>query len=299
MRGCRTSRARSCALAQIGRVRPVIGRPLLRRCTGCPAWWLLSRLPAREQPPVPRRCRRWTRRTRSSADPGRSAVECCAGGHHRRPAGVHGVDDLARVDPLQVGRGRAEVAVPELALDDVHRHPLARELNSMSMPQLMLVPTSAQPSLCRHARYADVPSSRSCLPCSTRDCDVRSLGIIAAVGGRGSQVSRAVVTARARRSSVLAAISPQLREDAQCRKSRSLRPLAFPRRARRSRRNRPLGPATARFGSPPRARGLCRRQCDGHPNVHRLSRQGRHNERVGIMMRSKPAANTRLPGEFP
>ncbi len=50
------------------------------------------------------------------------------------------------------------------------------------------------------------------------------------------------------------------------------------------RRNRPLRPATARFGSALRAPGLCRRQCDGHPNVHRLPRHGRHNHRVGIMV---------------
>ncbi len=66
-----------------------------------------------------------------------SAVECCAGGHHRRSAGVHGVDDLGGVDALRVGRGGVEVGVFELALDDVHRHPFARELDSVGMPQLM------------------------------------------------------------------------------------------------------------------------------------------------------------------
>ena len=49
-----------------------------------------------------------------------------------------------------------EVGMPELALDDVHRHPLAGELDRVRLPQLVLVPTSAQASLSRLARYADV-----------------------------------------------------------------------------------------------------------------------------------------------
>jgi hypothetical protein len=47
-----------------------------------------------------------------------------AGRHHRRAARAHGVDDLLGVDSLQVDRGRAEVGVPELALDDVERNAL-------------------------------------------------------------------------------------------------------------------------------------------------------------------------------
>ncbi len=57
------------------------------------------------------------------------SVEGCAGGHHRRPAGVHGVEDLAWVDPLQVGAGGPEVRMPELALDDVDRHALTCEFD--------------------------------------------------------------------------------------------------------------------------------------------------------------------------
>jgi hypothetical protein len=49
-----------------------------------------------------------------------------AGGHHRRPACAHRGDDLLRIDPLQVDRGRAEVGVPELALDDVAARPRGR-----------------------------------------------------------------------------------------------------------------------------------------------------------------------------
>ena len=35
----------------------------------------------------------------------------------------------------------------ELALDDVDRHPLAGKLDSVSMPQLVFAPTSAQQAL--------------------------------------------------------------------------------------------------------------------------------------------------------
>jgi hypothetical protein len=46
-------------------------------------------------------------------------------------------DDLLGVDALQVdGRG-AKVGVTELALDDVQRHPLAREFERMRVAQLV------------------------------------------------------------------------------------------------------------------------------------------------------------------
>ena len=45
--------------------------------------------------------------------------------------------------------GDAEVGVTELALDDVERHTLSRRLDRVGVPELMLVPTSAQASLCR------------------------------------------------------------------------------------------------------------------------------------------------------
>src|SRR4051794_22131345 len=51
-----------------------------------------------------------------------------ARGHHRRSPCVDGGDDLLGIDPLQVDRGRAEVGVAELALDDVERNALASEL---------------------------------------------------------------------------------------------------------------------------------------------------------------------------
>ncbi len=66
-----------------------------------------------------------------------SELEPGASGHHRRSPGIDCCDDLLGVDPLEVDRGRAEVDVPELALDDVQRHSLARELDRMGMASLV------------------------------------------------------------------------------------------------------------------------------------------------------------------
>jgi hypothetical protein len=52
-------------------------------------------------------------------------------------AGADGGDDLLGVDSLQVDRGRAEIGVAELALDDVQRDALAGELERVRMAQLM------------------------------------------------------------------------------------------------------------------------------------------------------------------
>ena len=46
--------------------------------------------------------------------------------------------------------------MPELALDDRQRPPLTGELDGVRMAELVIVPTSAQASLSRPARYADV-----------------------------------------------------------------------------------------------------------------------------------------------
>ena len=43
----------------------------------------------------------------------------------------------------------------ELPLDHNQRNALVRHLDRVRVPQLMLVPTSAQASLCRPGRYAD------------------------------------------------------------------------------------------------------------------------------------------------
>jgi hypothetical protein len=45
---------------------------------------------------------------------------------------VHGGDDLLGVDALQVDAGRAEVGVPELALD-FERHAFAGELDGVGV----------------------------------------------------------------------------------------------------------------------------------------------------------------------
>ena len=47
--------------------------------------------------------------------------------------------------------------MPELALDDVNRHPFARELHGVRVPQLVVVPTSAQ-SLLSSPRGVNVPT---------------------------------------------------------------------------------------------------------------------------------------------
>jgi hypothetical protein len=47
------------------------------------------------------------------------------------------IDDLARIDALQIGRGRAQVGVAELALDDVDRDAFAGELDRVRVAQLM------------------------------------------------------------------------------------------------------------------------------------------------------------------
>ena len=68
---------------------------------------------------------------------------------------MDGLDDLGAVNPTQIRGGDREVGVTELALDDQRRDPLARHLDRVRVPELMLVPTSAQASLCRPGRYAE------------------------------------------------------------------------------------------------------------------------------------------------
>jgi hypothetical protein len=58
------------------------------------------------------------------------------GRHHRPAPTVDGLDELVGVDAPEIDRRRAEVAVPELALNDVERHALVRALVRVGMPQL-------------------------------------------------------------------------------------------------------------------------------------------------------------------
>src|SRR6185312_1962126 len=60
-----------------------------------------------------------------------------AGVHHRRAPGVDGGNDLVRGDSLQVGAGRGQMRVPQLALDQWQRDPLTQELDSMRMTELV------------------------------------------------------------------------------------------------------------------------------------------------------------------
>ena len=57
--------------------------------------------------------------------------------HHRGAAGADGGDDLFGVDALEADRGRAEVAWPESALDDVGRDTLAGALEPCALAPLM------------------------------------------------------------------------------------------------------------------------------------------------------------------
>ena len=59
------------------------------------------------------------------------------GGDHWRWPLMDGVDDLGVVDPAQVDRGDGEIGMPELALDNEQRHPLARHLDRVRVAQLM------------------------------------------------------------------------------------------------------------------------------------------------------------------
>ncbi|HEY1778435.1 MAG TPA: hypothetical protein VGG41_19925, partial [Solirubrobacteraceae bacterium] len=65
------------------------------------------------------------------------------------------MDDLGVVDPAQVDRGDRQVGMSELALDDQQGHALARHLHRVRVTELMVAPTSAQPPLGRHGRYAE------------------------------------------------------------------------------------------------------------------------------------------------
>jgi hypothetical protein len=73
--------------------------------------------------------------------------EAGAGVHHRRAPCMDCRDDLLGGDSLQIGAGRRQVRVTELTLDQRQRDPLAQQLHSGGMAQLIVVPTSAQDKL--------------------------------------------------------------------------------------------------------------------------------------------------------
>ena len=89
-----------------------------------------------------------------------SELEAGADVHHRRAPRVDRADDLLDINPLQIHAGGRDIRMPELPLDHRQRHPLPRELDRVSMAELVLVPTSAQASICRPLGYADASESR-------------------------------------------------------------------------------------------------------------------------------------------
>ena len=56
------------------------------------------------------------------------------GWDHGRSPVVDRVDDLARVDSLEINRRVPEVRMPELPLDDRQRDPFVRHLDGVSVP---------------------------------------------------------------------------------------------------------------------------------------------------------------------
>lgn len=63
-------------------------------------------------------------------------LEPGGGRDRRRPARPDRIDDLARIDPLQIRRGRPQIGVAELALDDVHRDALTGKLDGGRVAEL-------------------------------------------------------------------------------------------------------------------------------------------------------------------
>ena len=81
-----------------------------------------------------------------------SGRESPAGGNHRFRPVIDRLDDFGVVDPAQVSGRDREVGMPELSLDHDQRDPLAGQLDSVRMAQLVVVPTSAQAPLSRPDR---------------------------------------------------------------------------------------------------------------------------------------------------
>jgi hypothetical protein len=71
------------------------------------------------------------------------------------------------------------MGMPELPLDDRRRDPLVRHLDRMCVAELMLVPTSAQASICRPLGYADHASKVA----AEADLAVGKVGVIRGIHG--------------------------------------------------------------------------------------------------------------------
>lgn len=112
---------------------------------------------------TPRRstCRSGTAMS-SAARHRRSQPQRRADWNHRRPSRMHGLDDLAAVDALQVDGGDAEVAVAELALDDDQRHAFAGHLDRVGVAKL--VRREAAPNPCHGSRPSQLRAGRGGRP---------------------------------------------------------------------------------------------------------------------------------------
>ena len=82
--------------------------------------------------------------------------------NHRRSSCVHGFDDFAAVDALQVDGGDPEVAVAELALDHDQRHSFAGHFDGVGVAQL--VRREAAPNPGRGGRAPQLRACRSGRP---------------------------------------------------------------------------------------------------------------------------------------
>ena len=183
---------------------------------------------------------------------GRSESQPRTGRHHRRAACAHGGDDFLGVDSLQVDRGRAEVGVPELALDDVERDALAGELKRVRVAQL--VRREPTPDACLRCEPAELGADRGARPGSSAggavdDAEERPDGQLGAVrSARG-----AAAPSPTRPSRLLGACRPCRRGRATTRaagRGRVRRARALPECAARRARARRSAPVAATRGGP-------------------------------------------------
>lgn len=94
-----------------------------------------------------------------------------AGRHHRRSSRMDGRDDLLDVNALEVDRGRPQVGVTELSLDDVQRHALAGELKRMRLTELVWREPAPHPRSGSEAAELDPNSGRRPGPPACRPVD--------------------------------------------------------------------------------------------------------------------------------
>jgi hypothetical protein len=100
----------------------------------------------------------------------RSEPQRRADGDHRRRSGVHGLDDLAAVDALEVDGRDAEVAVAELALDDDQRHAFAGHLDGVGVAELVW--REAAPHSCRGGGAPELGACCGGRPAASARCAV-------------------------------------------------------------------------------------------------------------------------------